>query len=74
MAPIVHGFEAEYTGRIQFTYLDMDDPATDPLKKQLGFRFRPHFFLLDGSGQILQQWVGLVDKAELQAALEAALQ
>lgn len=74
MRPIVHGLQAEYQDRVQFTYLDMDDPAADALKRQLGFQWRPHFFLLDDQGQILKQWIGLVDEAELRGALEGVLQ
>lgn len=73
MKPIVHGLEARYADRIQFTYLDMDDPATDDLKRQLGFQWRPHFFLVDGDGQVVTQWVGMVDEQTLVDALEGAL-
>jgi hypothetical protein len=68
----VHGLEAEWGGQVDFAYLDIDDPATDPFKRQLGYRVQPHMFLLDGSGQILQQWVGFVDEATLDEALAAA--
>jgi hypothetical protein len=60
MAPIVHGLEVEYFGRIKFVYLDVDDPANDEFKKQLGYRYQPHFMLIDGEGTIIQQWVGSV--------------
>jgi hypothetical protein len=30
-------------------------------------------FLLDGTGKIIGQWVGLVGEAELDAALQAAI-
>lgn len=73
MKPIVHGLEAEYADRIQFTYLDMDDPATNDLKRELGFTWRPHFFLLDGEGRIVQQWVGYVEEADLRGALESVV-
>jgi hypothetical protein len=73
MRPIVHGLEAEYGDRIQFTYLDMDDPQTDNIKQQLGFVWRPHFYLLDEEGNILQQWVGGVREKEFVEAFEAAL-
>lgn len=73
MRPIVHGLEAEYSEKVQFTYLDMDDPATSDIKQELGFIWRPHFFLLDGDGQIIKQWVGYVEEAELRGALDGAL-
>jgi len=37
MAPIVHGLEAEYSERINFVYLDIDDPANSDLLSFLGY-------------------------------------
>jgi len=55
MAPVVHGLEARYSDRIDFVYLDIDDPRTAPFKSRLGYLVQPHFFMLDGQGEILQQ-------------------
>lgn len=73
MAPIVHGLESEYAGKIHFTYLDIDDPKNAEMLNQLGFRYQPHFFLLDGGGQVLQQWLGPVAAEEFRAAFESRL-
>lgn len=73
MAPIVHGLEAKYYGRIGFAYLDIDNPDTEPFRKQFGFRYQPYFVLLDGEGNVLQQWVGVVEEADFIEAFEAAL-
>jgi hypothetical protein len=59
MAPVVHGLEQRFSDRIDFAYLDIDDPRSDAFKRQFGFRVQPHIFLLDGSGEIIQQWVGI---------------
>jgi len=69
----VHGLEAEYTGRIDFNYLDIDDPATDPFKQNLGYRVQPHIFLLDGQGNVVQQWLGPVSRDELVTKFELVL-
>jgi len=69
MAPVVHGLEQRWDGRVVFVYLDIDDPRTDEFKRQLGYLYQPHLFLLDGEGEILQQWVGFVEGAQLEAAL-----
>jgi len=68
----VHGLEAEWGGEVDFVYLDIDDPATEPFKRQLGYRVQPHMFLLNGDGLVLQQWLGFVDAVTLEAALEQA--
>jgi hypothetical protein len=74
MAPVVHGLEAEYYDRIQFVYLDIDDPQTASFKRSLGFYYQPHLFLLDGGGNIVQQWVGSVTGTELVAGFENVLE
>ena len=68
----MHGLEAEWGGEVDFVYLDIDDPATEPFKRQLGYRVQPHMFLLNGDGLVLQQWLGFVDAVTLEAALEQA--
>ena len=60
MAPIVHGLEVDYFGLINFIYLDIDDPDNSKFMKELGFRYQPQFVLIDGEGNILQQWLGPV--------------
>ena len=74
MAPVVHGLESEYYGKVQFSFLDIDDPANNEFKQTLGFRYQPHFFLLDGNGDIVQQWVGSVSADEFRTSFEANLQ
>ena len=74
MAPIVHGFEAEYFNKINVVYLDVDNPSNDIFKRNLGYRFQPHFFLLDGEGNILVQWLGSVRGQDFRTAIESALQ
>jgi thioredoxin-like negative regulator of GroEL len=66
----VHGLEAEWGDQVNFIYLDIDDPATQPFKSALGYQYQPHMFLVDGDGQVVQQWVGLVDRETLEQALE----
>jgi hypothetical protein len=74
MAPIVHGLEAQYDNRMQFSYLDIDDARNDQFKQALKYRAQPHLFLLDADGNIVQQWLGRVSAEELAAAFDRALQ
>jgi thioredoxin-related protein len=64
---MVHGLEAEYFGRIQFTYLDADDPATREFQQALGFFYQPEVYLLDADGNVLQKWVGYTPQEEFEA-------
>jgi hypothetical protein len=73
MAPIVHGLESQYTDRMNFVYLDIDDPANETFKENLGFLYQPHVFLLDAEGRVLNEWLGPVTEGEFVEAFEAAL-
>lgn len=74
MAPIVHGLEVEYFGTIKFVYLDIDDPENSHFLKELGFRYQPQFILLDGEGNILQQWLGPVSADDFRVAFDSYTQ
>ncbi|GAB4579696.1 MAG: hypothetical protein Fur0022_24340 [Anaerolineales bacterium] len=74
MAPIVHGLEDKYKNQMNFVYLDIDDENTEVFKQALGFYYQPHLFLVDEEGNIIQQWIGYVQQAELEAALVSALE
>ena len=70
MAPIVHGLEVEYFRSISFVYLDIYDPANAIFKQELGYKYQPHFFLVDGEGNILQQWLGPVSVDDFRSAFD----
>jgi hypothetical protein len=63
---MVHGLEAEYFGKIKFTYLDADDPNTQDFQRALGFYYQPELYLLDGNGEVLMKWVGYTSQQELE--------
>jgi thioredoxin-related protein len=66
MAPMVHGLEAKYFGRIKFSYLDADDPYTFDFQQALGFRYQPEIYLLDGNGTVLMKWVGYTSQEQFE--------
>jgi hypothetical protein len=74
MAPMVHGLEAKYFGKIQFTYLDADDPATLDFQRTLGFYYQPEVYLLDANGNVLQKWVGYTSEQEFEEAFAQYVQ
>ena len=74
MAPMVHGLEAEYFGRVKFAFLDADDPNTDGFQRALGFYSQPELFLLDGSGNLLQKFIGFTSEDQLRSAFDQYLQ
>ena len=70
----MHGLEVEYYGKVKFTYLDIDNPANDDFKRELGYRVQPNLFLLDAEGNIIQQWLGAVTADELRDAFDPIVQ
>ncbi len=73
MAPMVHGLEAKYFGKIDFFFLDADDPDTLPFQKKYGFIYQPYFVLLDGEGKVVKRWNGFVSQQEFEAAFAEVL-
>jgi len=71
---MVHGLEAKYFGRIQFAYLDADDPQTLDIQRSLGFYYQPELYLLDGNGKVLEKWVGYTSQEELETAFTEHLE
>lgn len=70
---MVHGLEIEYWGDVEFVYLNIDDPATQPFKEQFGFRFQPQLFFLDGEGRVVRELVGGQPETILRQTLEELL-
>ena len=64
MAPMVHGLEAKYSGKVKFSYLDADDPNTDAFQRTLGFAYQPEFYLMDANGNILKKFIGFVSQED----------
>ena len=73
MAPVVHGLESEYTDRIAFSYIDVDDTRAAWLKSELGYRVQPHLFLVESDGTIVDQWFGFTSRDTLIKSFEAVL-
>jgi thioredoxin-like negative regulator of GroEL len=74
MAPMVHGLEAEYSGKVKFSYLDADDPNTDSFQRTLGFQYQPELYLLDGDGNILMKFIGYTSEDQLRSTFNQYLQ
>jgi hypothetical protein len=66
MAPMVHGLEAKYFGKIRFSYLDADDPNTLGFQQTLGFYYQPEVYLLNGNGEVLMKWVGYTSQEQFE--------
>jgi hypothetical protein len=73
MKPIVDGLENEYGERIDFVYLNIDDPETAAAKEKYGYRVQPHFFLVNAEGDVVDEWLGPVSRDAFVTAFETVL-
>ena len=67
----MHGYENEYWGRVDFIYLNREDPANMSITQQFGVVYQPVFILLDPQGNEIARWFTWSDD-EIPAALDAA--
>ncbi len=73
MAPMVHGLEAKYFGKIKFAFLDADDSRTGGFQRALGFRYQPEIYLLDANGNVLKKWVGFTSEQDFESVFAQEL-
>ena len=74
MAPMVHGLEAKYFGKIKFSFLDADDSRTEDFQRTLGFYYQPELYLLNANGEVLQKWAGFTSQEDLETAFAQYLE
>jgi thioredoxin-like negative regulator of GroEL len=74
MAPVVHGLEEEYAGRVDFVYLNVAEERSAEAKRTYGFATTPHFFLLRADGSPITNVQGVVPADSLRSAIDALLE
>lgn len=70
MAPVVHGLEKQYDGRVDFLYLNIAEARNDSAKRAFGFKSTPHFFFVNASGVAQESMQGVVPADSVRGALE----
>ncbi|GAB4476881.1 MAG: hypothetical protein Kow00124_19500 [Anaerolineae bacterium] len=70
---MVHGLEAEYWGKVDFIYLDREDPANLDIVQQYRIRYQPIFIFIEPDGTIIEQWNGAPGERALRDALDLYL-
>lgn len=61
--------EADLSDHIRFLWLDVEDPATLPLREQYNVVRRTRYSFVDADGNILRSWIGYLDEVELSQYL-----
>lgn len=73
MAPVVHGLEKQYAGRVDFLYLNVADARNDSAERALRFVSTPHFFFLRDDGTATREMQGVVTGNRLRDAIQELL-
>jgi len=69
----VRGLEQEYTGRIDFTFVNILKPENESIIKEFGFGTTPELYLLDSGGQVIGFWADEPTADDLRLAFDTAL-
>ena len=74
MKPIVNGLKKAYIGRIEVTRIDREDPKNAEIVRKYDAFNQPMYFMLDGDGEIIWQWIGSIGSVELEQVFLMALE
>jgi hypothetical protein len=71
MAPIVDGLEVLYGDFVNFSVIDIDDPANEDFMEALGYspRIRPGMYIIAPDGTTQTLWIGVVEGRLIQEEL-----
>jgi thiol-disulfide isomerase/thioredoxin len=73
MAPVIYFLEGKFGEDVLFTYLDYDDPRNELFAVLLEEQALPAIFLLNGEGEVLAEWDGIVALDTLDAAISSSI-
>lgn len=73
IAPILYLLETRYGDRVNFVYLDIEDPANDLYTKLIGDKLPPVIYLIAADGSVIREWNGLISLEELEEGLQSVL-
>ncbi len=73
MKPVVNRLEEEYTGRVDFRALNIDEAVNDEAKVQYKFIGQPQFIVVGSDGEVIVSRNGIQRYDTLKADIEKAL-
>lgn len=69
----MNGLQAQFGEQIEFIVLNIDDPATLPLRQQYNMVQRTNYVLVNARGEVVQRWFGALNEDEVARALREFL-
>ena len=68
----MHGLEAEYWGRVDFVYLDREDPNNQSVVQTYGVVYQPELVFVAPDGTVIEHWFGF-NEGTVRSALDGYL-
>lgn len=68
----MHRSEAAYWGRIDFIYIDRENPDNEQVVRQYGIVYQPVFVLIEADGREIARWF-YFDEGTIHPALDEFL-
>lgn len=69
MQKVFDELQPEYTGKVRFIAIDVNDSKNEKLIKEWKIRYIPTTFIVDGSGKVSYQNVGVIPTDDLKKEL-----
>jgi len=70
MRPIVNGVKQKYINQVRLAELDFNDDNNRSLVQQFKIIAHPGFALVDGRGNLVKRWIGVIEGSEFETALK----
>lgn len=69
----MHRLEEKYGDQIEFVYLNVDDPASLPMRQQYDIVARSQYVLVDANGEVVQKWFGYITTQSVSEVIDEYL-
>jgi len=69
----VDRLKARYGAEIEFIMLDVDDPATRPMRERYDIVAQSQYVLANAAGEPQQKWFGYLQESEVAGVFDAFL-
>jgi hypothetical protein len=69
MRPVVNGLKQKYGNQVRFGDLDFDNKSNQPTIEKYRIVGHPSFVIVDGQGNLVKRWIGIVTVVDLESVL-----
>jgi thiol:disulfide interchange protein len=66
---LVHTLQGDYGDRVDFLHVDVENPGAMDTVGPYGITGKTQYLLLNGAGEVVQRWYGVLNEVELDTAI-----